>query len=664
MPPLPIKSIALATGLALSAPAPVLATVEKAMLRSQEGGSALMRGRYDQAVAAYDQALQEQDLPAPRKADIHNDRGVAKWRMARREEALADFDKAIELAPEHPMLYNNRGNVLLDLGRAEEAVAEFTRAISLAPGYGAAYNNRANANEELGRHEAAIRDYAKATELMPSNAAPYNGRGRTQGALNRPYAALRYLNRAVSLNAKYPAAYRNRAQVHIQLERYREAIADLERVIGQPPEDPELYLLRGRAYARERKQQLAYKDFSKAIELDAAGARAYAERGILHIEREDYEPALANLNQAVALDAKLASAVYNRALAYFKLYDLEHALADVNKAIELDPRYAAAYKLRGDIADVQARGRYARQSQQEAAWRRERMARELRQADPEDAAPEDRPEASPPAQSQPPTGGVVQNQPDPPAQGENARTEGNKTEGNRVETNKAETNKPEAGKTDAKLAKVLEDYRKALEIDPSLTDAREAIRKLGGALPDLPVSKLPPAADAAKGWELQALAGGRYAAGNTRYPRLRVPLEMYGPGTPEILEWTPLTQPLQGFGLLRYAAGDAVKADGAVTGRHEYVAIVDTYRDSVLSIEPFIAGDAKATWEWTRYRVVITDPEGIANTLELRKEPQNAPVARQEDDPSGFGRLFDDERPRRSSGASRRAPNLFDWLFR
>lgn len=606
---------------------PALCAGEKAMLRSQEGAAALLRGRYDQAIAAYDQALQESDLPPARQADLYNDRGVAKWRMARREEALADIDKAAELAPDQAMHHNNRGAVLLDMGRAREAADEFGRAIALAPGYGAAYNNRGAANEELGRHEAAIEDYRKAIALMPTHAAPFNGRGKAQSALNHPYAALRYLNRAMALNARYPAASRNRALVYLQLERYRDAIADLDRILEQAPDDAELYLLRGHAYARERRVQLAFKDFARAIDLDANNARAYAERGQLYVEREDYEPALANLNQAAALDPKIAMTFYNRGLVYFRLSDFDHALADANKAIELDPAYAAAYKLRGDVVETQARRSFRGQFQQEAALRREQAAREARQAIPEDAGAAAQDAAAPGAGGAPGT---------------------------------AAPGRADAARADAVVQpenmKILDDYRKALELDPLLTEARDAIRKLTGAPPETPPSRLPPAAEAAKGWEAQPLAGGRYAAANSRYGKLRVPLEMHGPGLPEILEWTPLSQPLQGFGLLRYAAGDVIGADGKAAGRYEYVAIVDYYRDAILSIEPYVLGDAKATWDWTRHRVTITDPEGVTSAFELRKEPPPAPVARSEGDP--MGELFGSERR-----STRRSPGLFDWLF-
>jgi tetratricopeptide (TPR) repeat protein len=631
---------------------PAQAAVEKAMLRSQEGGSALLRGKYDQAIAAYDQALQETDLPAPRQADLYNDRGVAKWRLARRKEALADFNKAIELAPEYAMLYNNRGNVLLDMGRAEEAVAEFTRAISLAPAYGAAYNNRANASDELGRHEAAITDYRRAIELMPLNAVPFNGRGKAQGALDHSYAALRYLNRAIALNPRYPAALRNRAQIYIRLERYRDALADLERVMdqtGRSAEDAGLYLLRGRAYAGERKARLAYKDFSRAIDLDANNASAYVERALLHIDQTDYEPALTNLNQALSIDGRLTRALYNRALCYFKIGDIDRAAADVSKVIEFDPHYAAAYKLRGDV--------FAHKARKRAQARLEAAREQRRSAAPESAPPPDDPSKQPRRQDE------TKKQPQEQAQ-----------EQTKEQTQQSQTPPEAAAQSDPasqpEKARALADYRKALEIDPHLSGAKEAIRDLTGAVPDTPQPTLPPAGDLAKGWQIEALTGGRYAATNSRYGKLQVPLEMYGPGTPELLEWTPLSRPLRGVGLLRYSAGAASRPDGSPAGRYEYVAIVDYYRNKVISIEPFVVGESKAKWDWTHNRVVVTDPEGVVSALELRKGHQGSLAAREYDegDPLGLGRLFggDDRRPRHSSHRRRRqhsSPGLFDWLF-
>src|SRR5262245_49303542 len=151
-----MRRIMLLASLVIAAASVSKAATDSALLKMQEGASAMLRGKFDQAVASYDLALKEKDLPPSRLASIHNDRGVANWRLAHNDEALKDLNRSIELYGDSATAFNNRGNVLLDMGKAEDALNDFTKAVSLAPGYGAAYNNRGNANFQLGRHEAAL----------------------------------------------------------------------------------------------------------------------------------------------------------------------------------------------------------------------------------------------------------------------------------------------------------------------------------------------------------------------------------------------------------------------------------------------------------------------------------------------------------------------------
>ncbi len=61
----------------LSASPSAKAAADKSLVKSQEGSSALLRGRFDLAVAAYDDALKETNLPAASQAGLYSDRGVA-----------------------------------------------------------------------------------------------------------------------------------------------------------------------------------------------------------------------------------------------------------------------------------------------------------------------------------------------------------------------------------------------------------------------------------------------------------------------------------------------------------------------------------------------------------------------------------------------------------
>ena len=108
-----------------------------------------------------------------------------------------------------------------------------------------------------------------------------------------------------------------------------------------------------------------------------------------------------------------------------------------------------------------------------------------------------------------------------------------------------------------------------------------------------------------------------------------------------------MKESLSGIGLLRYRAGE----------KAEYVVIVDLSRGQVVSIEPYILGDAKSKWAWTQNAVTVTDPDGLSSYYELRKPAEaRAPVARRDDNPFSF---FGGGR----RGGGRGGPGLFGWLF-
>ena len=518
----------LIAGIFVAMAQPCLAATDTALLRMQEGTAALMRGKFDQAIASFDEALKEPNVPTARLASIHSDRGVAYWRLKKPDQALKDFNQSIELFNGSPATFNNRANVLMDLGRYEEALADLNRAIALAPAYGAAYNNRGNADFQLGRYDAALDDFRRAAELMPTNAVPYNGRAQTQEMLGRPYAGLRYITRAIALNGKYAAAYKNRALILQHLERGEDALADYERLINLTPNSPDLYVGRGQVYLKDKKTAPALKDFSKAIELDPQNAQAYIGRGATQIERKHYDEAVTDLDQAITLDAGLAEAYCRRAEAQFRLNNTDRATADLDKALQLEPNYAEAYKLRGEMAEA-------------------------------------------------------------------------------------------SGNNEAAIAA----YRQALKADPFIQDVENSLKKLTG-VEEKPAQ---PLGEAVKGWEIISPSKGRYVATNALYPQLKVLLEMHGAGRPAILDWNPLSDYLQGFGLLHYTAG---KVPDAVSDKdiYEFVAIIDLRRNIVVSIEPYLAGQTIAKWEWSQTGVVVTDAEGVISAHELRPpQPKPQPVA-------------------------------------
>jgi len=162
--------------------------------------------------------------------------------------------------------------------------------------------------------------------------------------------------------------------------------------------------------------------------------------------------------------------------------------------------------------------------------------------------------------------------------------------------------------------------------------------------------------------------GAAYWAVNDAYADVAVPLEMHDNAQPRLVEWTELTKTLQGFGLLRYHAGSEPSRAGQGERAHENVAIINLREQRVVAIEPYEVAGEKAKWDWGRYGVTVTDPDGVPSAHQLREEqPQVARRERDrrlEDEGWTYERWQRDRRFEQRRYRRQREPRtLFDWLF-
>ena len=61
------------------------------------------------------------------------------------DRAIEDFNKAIQLNPDHALAYANRGVAYYYKGDYDCAIEDFNKVIQLNPDYALAYNNRGGA---------------------------------------------------------------------------------------------------------------------------------------------------------------------------------------------------------------------------------------------------------------------------------------------------------------------------------------------------------------------------------------------------------------------------------------------------------------------------------------------------------------------------------------
>lgn len=96
---------------------------------------------------------------------LHSNQGNALARQGNYDEAMVEYNTAIELNPKNATAYSNRGINYSNLKQWELAIADFNKAIELDPKKANAYANRGTAYANKGLIDLAIADYNKAIEV-------------------------------------------------------------------------------------------------------------------------------------------------------------------------------------------------------------------------------------------------------------------------------------------------------------------------------------------------------------------------------------------------------------------------------------------------------------------------------------------------------------------
>ncbi len=303
--------------------------------------------KYYKCIEVCTEIISRDDATETDKASAYYNSGKAKAKQGKMDEAIADYDKAIELDPKDASVYYNRGVANSKQGKYEEAIADYDKAIELDPKDASVYYNRGYAKDELKKYEEVIADYDKAIELDPNKVEAYINRGNTNYRQGKYEEAIADYDKAIELDPKDASVYYNRGYAKDELKKYEEAIADYDKAIELDPNKVEAYINRGNTNYRQGKYEEAIADYDKAIELDPNKVEAYYNRGVANSEQGKYDEAIKGYDKAIELDPNKVEAYFYRGITKAKQEKYEEALADYDKAIELNPQDPKAYYYKG-----------------------------------------------------------------------------------------------------------------------------------------------------------------------------------------------------------------------------------------------------------------------------------------------------------------------------
>ena len=319
-------------------------------------------GNVDRAIESFTKATQQDAKYALAYAGL----GEAYWRKARATGekqwatlANQNAEYAVQLDGKLAIAHSVLGSVYVDAGRQEDAIREFQRAMELAPANAEAPRQLAEVYKTLGRFEDAEALYIRSTKSRPTDWYGHLLLGLFYYERERYPEAEAELNQAKSLTPDNDLVRLDLGTVYRMHGRYREAVEEYQQALRIRTSAATYAALGGVLFYEHRFPEAA-SAVEAAIDLDSSDYRYWGNLGIYYRWTPGSEAkAPAALRKAMELAAKLAETKksdYNirASLAEYRarLGDATGALAEIQRIpvparASLTTRLAIVYELTG-----------------------------------------------------------------------------------------------------------------------------------------------------------------------------------------------------------------------------------------------------------------------------------------------------------------------------
>jgi serine/threonine protein kinase/tetratricopeptide (TPR) repeat protein len=165
----------------------------------------------------------------PDAAVAHYNLGVIQQGERYVDEAIACYQKTIDLEPKQSNAFNNLGLLLEEQNKPAEAIACYRKAIDNDPKYVTALLNLGSALQAQGNLTEAVSYYERALEIDPNNSAGLNNLGTALRLQDKLDEAVVRFQKAIHIDPNHAMAWCNLAHVLRQQEKFKQALPAMRR---------------------------------------------------------------------------------------------------------------------------------------------------------------------------------------------------------------------------------------------------------------------------------------------------------------------------------------------------------------------------------------------------------------------------------------------------
>jgi len=343
------------------------------------------------AVPLLNQVIEAQ----PAWVEPYVQRARVRRRLGDPERAIADYSKAIKLAPTAEM-YLARALVWLALNQIKGVIADAKQVVALQPELAGGHRLLGKALGLLGDGKGAIAAYKQAARCYLSDKDKENAQKcidaieplkslpeyslRERYANDRPSEGVPTSGENAIAADNIPAtpeAFLQRLETLYDAGEYAKTLSELNWFLQIYPQDVKAIALRGVVHARLGHRAEAVADLAKAARLqpdeEPGNSELRFRRGQMRRSLSDCDGAIeefsALIESAGAAQKPQAKYFVQRGDCYRLLENAEQAFKDYSNAVALDSENAALYELRADVQQSMGENEGAISDYQQAATR-------------------------------------------------------------------------------------------------------------------------------------------------------------------------------------------------------------------------------------------------------------------------------------------------------
>ena len=268
--------------------------------------------------------------------------GVAFLQKGEVDEAITQYQQALDVNPTYDKARNNLGFALLQKGAVDPAVAQFQKALAINPNYAEAHNNLGNALMQKGQGDEALSEYQKALALNPNYADAHYNLGQALWQMKRTDEATTEFRRTLEINPDHADAHNSLGIALAQKGEMDEAIVEYQAALEIDPNHYTACYNLGNALWLKGRRDEALAQLQKAVEINSNFAEGYNNLGNLLLQMGQTDEAVLQWQKALALKPAFLGAHYNLGKALLQQGKIEEAVAQFEETLRLKPDFTEA----------------------------------------------------------------------------------------------------------------------------------------------------------------------------------------------------------------------------------------------------------------------------------------------------------------------------------